>query len=92
MEEPVHYLMLLLLQFDGTLVKEILEFIRPTTLWECMEFSDQHREAISTYLEFGLTGQPIDHHGQAMNQGWYLNDGSGIWQGSMCFQNPDRIK
>jgi hypothetical protein len=68
MEEPVHYLMLLLLQFDGTLVKEILEFIRPTTLWECMEFSDQHREAISTYLEFGLTGQPIDHHGQAISR------------------------
>jgi len=92
MEEPVHYLMLLLLQFDGTLVKEILEFIRPTLLWECMEFANQYRETISTYQEFGLTGQPIDHHGRAMNQGWYLNDRSGTWQGSMCFQDPDRIK
>ena len=85
MEEPVHYLMLLILQFDGTLVKEIIEFIRPTTLWECMEFSDQHRETISTYKELGLTGQAID-------QGWYLSDGSGTHQGSICFQDPDRIK
>ena len=85
MEEPVHYLMLLLLQFDGTLVKEILEFIRPTLLWECIEFSDQHRETISTYKEFGLTDQAID-------QGWYLNDGSGTYQGSICLQDPDRIK
>ena len=92
MEEPVHYLMLLLLQFDGTVVKEILEFIRPTTLWECMEFSDQHREAISTYQESGIAGQPIDHHGRKIDQGWYLNDRSGTYQGSICFQDPDRIK
>jgi len=91
MEEPVHYLMLLLLQFDGTLVKEIIEFIRPTTLWECMEFANQHREAVSIYLEFGLGGEPIDHHGQAINQGWYLHDRSGTWQGSMCLQDPNKI-
>ena len=77
MEEPAHYQMLLLLQFDGTIVKEIIEFIRPTTLWECLQYSDQHRETISTYKEFGLTGQAID-------QGWYLNDGSGTWQGVIC--------
>jgi len=81
MEEPVHYLMTLLLQFDGIVVKEIIEFIRSTTLWECIEYSDQHRESISTYQELGLTGQ-----------GWYLNDGSGTYQGSICFQDPDRIK
>jgi|TARA_R110000764_G_scaffold141770_1_gene229874 hypothetical protein len=80
MEEPVHYLILLLLQFDGTLVKEVIEFIRPTTLWECLEYSDQHREAISIYRELGLTGQAID-------QGWYLNDGSGTWQGVICTTN-----
>jgi len=81
MEEPVHYLMLLLLQFDGTVVKEILEFSRPLTLLECMNFGDAYREIISTYKEFGLT-----------DQGWYLNDGSGTYQGSICLQDPDRIK
>ena len=85
MEEPVHYLMLLLLQFDGTVVKEILEFSRPLTLLECMNFGDAYREIISTYKDFGLIDQAID-------QGWYLNDGSGTYQGSICLQDPDRIK
>jgi len=73
-------------------MKEIIEFIRSTTLWECIEYSHQHRESISTYQELGITGQPIDHHGQVIDQGWYLNDGSGTYQGSICFQDPDRIK
>ena len=50
MEEPVHYLVLLLLQFDGTLIKEVLEFTRPMTLMECLDFADGHREAISHYI------------------------------------------
>ena len=85
MEEPVHYLMLLLLQFDGSVVKDIVNFISPMTLRECLEFADSCQQIISTHEEFGLTGQAID-------QGWYLNDESGTWQGSMCFQDPDRIK
>ena len=35
MDEPVHYLVLLLLSFDGQMIKEILEFARPMTLMEC---------------------------------------------------------
>ena len=82
MEEPVHYLVLLLLQFDGTLVKEALEFIRPMTLLECLDFSEDHREAISTHkwVEEDL-----------MKSGWYLNDGTGTWQGSICIQDPDKL-
>ena len=44
---------------------------------ECLMFADNHREAISTYKEFGLTGI-------AMDQGWYLNDGRGTVQGFIC--------
>ena len=49
MEEPVHYLVMLLLAFDGTMIKEVLEFARPMTLLECWDFADGHREAIATH-------------------------------------------
>ena len=82
MEEPVHYLVLLLLQFDGTLVKEVLEFARPMTLLECGDFADAHREAIATHkwVEEDL-----------MKSGWYLNNGTGTWQGSICIQDLDKL-
>ena len=82
MEEPVHYLILLLLQFDGTLVKEILEFTKPMTLMECLDFADEHREAISTYI--------FEKNGNNINT-WFLNDGTGTYQGSMCIQDPDKL-
>ena len=80
MEEPVHYLVLLLLQFDGTLVKEVLEFTRPVTLMECLDFADGHREAIATHSWTEPRGQS-----------WYLHDGTGTYQGSMCIQDPDKL-
>jgi len=83
MEEPVHYLVLLLLQFDGTLVKEILEFTRPVTLTECLDFGNVHREAVATYV--------FEEKGKNVNV-WLLNDGSGTWQGYQCFQDPDKMK
>ena len=83
MEEPVHYLVLLLLQFDGTLVKEILEFTRPVTLMECLDFGNVHREAVATYV--------FEEKGKNVNV-WLLNDGSGTWQGYQCFQDPDNMK
>ena len=51
MEEPVHFIILLLLNQEGLIVKEVLEFTRGMTLFECLGFGDQHREAISTYFE-----------------------------------------
>ena len=80
MEEPVHYLVLLLLQFDGTLIKEVLEFTRPVTLMECLDFADGHREAIATHSWTEPRGQS-----------WYLHDGTGTYQGSMCIQDPDKL-
>ena len=82
MEEQVHYLVLLLLKFDGTLIKEILEFARPMTLLECLDFSDGHREAISHYV--------FEENDKIVNA-WFLNDGTGTWQGSMCVQDSDKL-
>ena len=78
MEGPlVKYMIMLVLLFDGTVVKKPLEFTEPVSVMECLAYADDHRETISTYKEFGLTGEAID-------QGWYLNDGSGTWQGVIC--------
>ena len=67
-------LIILILLFDGTLVKEKLEFTRPMEVHECLMFADDHREAISTYREFN----------DAMRNGWYLNDKRGTIQGFIC--------
>ena len=47
------------------------------TVMECLKYGDQLREELSEYKEFGLTGKAID-------QGWYLHDGTGTWQGFIC--------
>jgi len=83
MEEPVHSLMLLLLPFNGILVKEIIELTNPMTLWECLQYADEHRETISHYV--------FERDGKNINT-WFLNNGSGTYQGSICFQDPDRIE
>ena len=82
MEEPVHYLVLLLLQFDGTLIKEVLEFSRPMTLLECLDFADGHREVISHYI--------FEREDKIINA-WFLNNDTGTYQGSMCVQDPDKL-
>jgi len=82
MEEHVHYLVMLILQFDGTLIKEILEFVRPVTLWECLEYGAAHKEGVATYV--------FEEGGKVLNA-WFMNNGSGTWQGFMCFQDPDRM-
>ena len=67
-------LTILILLFNGTLVKEKLEFERPVSYVECMEIAEEHRVAIST------------HHWKKdiMKSGWYLNDGRGTIQGFIC--------
>ena len=49
MEELVHGFYMILLMPDGMYVKEYFEFTRAMTLFECMGFTEDHREAISTY-------------------------------------------
>ena len=67
-------LIILILVFDGTLIKEKLEFTKPVTVHECLLYADEHREAISTYKEFE----------DKLKNGWYLKDGRGTVQGFIC--------
>lgn len=68
--ETVKYLIILILLFDGNLVKEKLEFERPMTVSECFDFADGHREAIAEFNEDKNT--------------WFLKDRKGTWQGFIC--------
>ena len=43
------YLILLLLSFDGEVIKEKYEFARPMNVYECMDFGSDHRKQIATY-------------------------------------------
>ena len=67
-------LIILILLFDGTLLKKSYELSRPMEVHECLMFADDHREAISTYKDFD----------NVMKNGWYLNDGRGTVQGFIC--------
>ena len=70
----VKTLVILILLFDGTLIKERYELARPMKIHECLMFAEDHREAIATYREFA----------DAIKNGYYLNDGRGTWQGVLC--------
>ena len=67
-------LIILILLFDGTVLKEEYPLARPMEVYECLMFADDHREAIATYREFN----------DAMKNGYYLDDGRGTWQGVIC--------
>ena len=67
-------LIILVLLFDGTLLKEEYELSRPMEVHECLMYADDHREVISTYKKFD----------DAMKNGYYLNDGRGTIQGFIC--------
>jgi hypothetical protein len=67
-------MIILILLFDGTLVKEKYELAREMLVHECLLYADDHREAITTYREFT----------DPMRNGWYLNDNRGTWQGVIC--------
>ena len=67
-------LVILILLFNGTLIKETLDFTKPVEVQECLMFADDHREVIATYKD----------DGDAESSGWYLNDGRGTVQGFIC--------
>ena len=64
------YLVLLLLSFEGEVIKERLEFTRPMNVYDCMDFGNDHREQIATY--------------DSDKNAWFLNDGRGTFQGFIC--------
>ena len=45
-------LIILVLLFDGTLIQERYDLAREMSVYECMAFGDDHREAIAEYKEF----------------------------------------
>ena len=67
-------LIVLILLFDGTLIKEKLEFDKPITILECLEFSDKHREEIAAHFWVK----------DVMKHGYYLNNDRGTIQGFIC--------
>ena len=70
----VKTLIILILLFNGTLIKETYTLGKHMNLHECLLFANDHREAITTYKEFD----------DPMKNGYYLNDGRGTWQGVIC--------
>ena len=64
------YLIILLLSFEGEVIKEKLEFTRPMNVYECMDYGADHREQIATYDD--------------KKNAWILNDGRGTIQGFIC--------
>jgi len=64
------YLILLLLSFEGEVIKERLEFTRPMNVYDCMDFGNDHRESIAIY--------------DGDKNAWFLNDGRGTFQGFIC--------
>tara|TARA_R100001143_G_C3245012_1_gene80903 strand:+ start:180 stop:398 length:219 start_codon:yes stop_codon:yes gene_type:complete len=70
----VKTLIVLILLFDGTLVKEKLEFDKQITILECLEFFENHRKEIATHFWVK----------DVMKSGYYLNDNKGTIQGFIC--------
>ena len=64
--------MILILLFNGTLVKEKINFNPPVNVMDCLALGQAYIEIRSTY------------HGPGPDQGWYLNDGRGTMQGFYC--------
>ena len=64
------YLIILLLSFEGEVIKEKLEFTRPMNVYDCMDFGNDHREQIATY--------------DGDKNAWFLYDGRGTFQGFIC--------
>jgi hypothetical protein len=67
-------LIILVLLFDGTLIQERYDLAREMSVYECLQYGDDHREAIAEYKEFD----------DNIKNGWYLKDGRGTIQGHMC--------
>jgi hypothetical protein len=61
-------LIILILLFDGTFLKEKFELPVAMTAYECLDFADKYRETVATFK----------------NNHYYLNDNRGTIQGFIC--------
>jgi|TARA_R110000796_G_scaffold3558_1_gene13826 hypothetical protein len=71
----VKTLILLILLFDGTLVKKEIKFSPSVSLKECYTQARAHRDSIAKYIGPEIKGS---------NQGWYLLDNTGTYHGFIC--------
>ena len=79
----VKEIVLILLLFNGEALLKPYNLILESsirshlggTVMECLDYGDKLREELSTHrwVEKDL-----------MKSGWYMNDGSGTWQGVIC--------
>ena len=79
----VKILVIIILLFDGTVVKDKLHFDPSIDVLDCLALTDAYREIFSTHRWGDQEGAP-DFRFNAMRQGWYLNDGRGTIQGFYC--------
>ena len=70
----VKTLVILILLFNGEIVKEKLQFEKQMTVLECLEFADKHMEEIATHIWVK----------DVVKSGYYLNDKRGTIQGFIC--------
>jgi len=70
----VKTLIILILLFNGEIVKEKLQFEKQMTVLECLEFADKHMEEIATHIWVK----------DVVKSGYYLNDKRGTIQGFIC--------
>ena len=76
-------LVILILLFNGTVLKHRIEFPPPIALMDCLAMADAYREIMSTHSwgkQYGAPNFKFD----GMRQGHYLNDGTGTIQGHYC--------
>ena len=83
MEEPVHYMLMLIQLVDGTYIQKLAEvFKEPMTLIQCLDYGDVFREKVSTYV-YEQDGKILNRH--------IMNDGSGNFFGIECVQDPNKM-
>ena len=79
----VKTLVIIILLFNGTVVKDHISFTPPIDVMDCWAFGNTYYEVMSTH-RWGDQKGPPDFSIDAMRQGWYLNDGRGTIQGHYC--------
>jgi len=79
----VKTLVIIILLFNGTLVKDKISFDPFINVIDCWTLGNAYRELMSTHSWGKQHGAP-DFSIDAMRQGWYLNDGRGTIQGTYC--------
>ena len=79
----VKTLVIIILLFNGTVVKDYISFNPSIDLMDCLALGDAHRRIFSTHSWGDQRGSP-DFSMDYMRQGWYLNDGRGTMQGIYC--------